>query len=285
MFFLNHKTIKEEKIEEHKKLYRTCVGKELEIKNPKDFNEKIHWLILNAYGKKEGKLADKQLVKTYVENLHINGLKIPTTLTTYKNADRIDLDELPEQFVLKCNHFSGNVFICRDKTTFDFETAKEQLNADIKKDFSTINKEYHYSYIKPLIIAEEYLDDKKHQNPVDYKIYCFNGKAESILLCSNRENKLKLNDFDLDWNELDYTTSEYRSRARIERPKHLKKMITMAEKLSKNIPFVRVDLYEINDDIYFGEYTFTPGAGIITYYKQNALDYLGSKLNLEDYKK
>ena len=255
-------------------------GKDLNLDDPKDFNEKIHWLIINRYGKREGNLADKQLVKEYVENKHIKDLKVPKTLATYKNANQINLSKLPDKFVLKCNHFSGHVFICKDKKHFDLEAAKKQLNEDLKKDFADINKEYHYSFIKPLIIAEEYLDDGEHKNPIDYKIYCFNGKAESILVCSNRENKLKLNDFDLDWKELDYTTPEYRSKAKFKRPKNLKKMVAIAEKLSKDIPFVRVDLYEIGEDIYFGEYTLTPGAGIIMYYKQKALDYLGAKLVL-----
>ena len=270
---------KQTKIKEHKALYKMCFGKELDIDHPKDFNEKIHWLILNKYGKREGDLADKQLVKSYVEAKHIKDLKVPKTLATYKNANQIDITKLPDKFVLKCNHFSGHVFICENKEKFDLEEAKKQLNEDLRKDFADINKEYHYSFIKPLIIAEEYLNDGTHKNPIDYKIYCFNGKAESILVCSNRENKLKLNDFDLNWKELDYTTPEYRSKEKFKKPKNLSKMIKIAEELSKDIPFVRVDLYEIGDNIYFGEYTLTPGAGIIRYYKQKALDALGSKLS------
>lgn len=274
---------KSKRIKEHEALYRMCFGKNLNIENPQDFNEKIHWLILNKYGRKEGRLADKQLVKNYVEDKHIKDLSIPRTLAVYKDANQINIDALPDKFVLKCNHFSGNVFICKDKKTFDLEKAKKQLNEDLKKDFSDINKEYHYSFIKPVIIAEEYLNDGKHKNPIDYKIYCFNGRAESILVCSNRENKLKLNDFDLNWNELDYTTSEYRSKEKFAKPKNLNKMIKIAEELSTDIPFARVDLYEIGNTIYFGEYTLTPGAGIIKYYKQRALDILGSKLDLESF--
>lgn len=275
---------KQKRIIAHKNFYRTVFGRELNLDDPKDLNEKIHWLILNSYGKKEGLLADKNLVKKYVKNLGIKGLKIPKTLAVYKSAREIDIDKLPEKFVLKCNHFSGHVFVCKDKNTFDVDEAKRVLDEDLNKDFADINLEYHYSYIKPVIIAEEYLDDGKHKNPIDYKIYCFGGKAESILLCSNRENKLKLNDFDLNWKQLDYTTSEYRSDEKFKKPKNLQKMIKLAEKLAVGIPFVRVDLYEIGDNIYFGEYTLTPGAGIITYYKQAALDHLGSKIDLGKYK-
>ena len=273
-----------EKFTEHKNFYKRSTGKELDIIDPKDFNEKIQWLILNYYGPKEGELADKEKVKSYVSKLAVNGLKIPKTLKTYTDAKDINLDELPEKFVLKCNHYSGDVFICKDKKHFDLATAQKRLNEILKKDFASINLEYHYSHIKPIIMAEEYLNDGKHKNPLDYKFYCFNGKAESILVCSNRENKLKLNDFDLDWNELDYTTDEYRSNEKFKRPEKLKEMTRIAEELSKNLPFVRVDLYEINSDIYFGEYTFTPAAGVISYYKQKALDYLGEKLDLTKYK-
>lgn len=259
------------------------MGKELNLVNPKDFNEKIHWLILNCYGKKEGKLADKELVKKYVANLAVDGLKVPKTLKTYKNANDIDLDELPEKFVLKCNHFSGDVFICKDKKKFDLEAVKKRLNEVLRKDFADINLEYHYSYIKPLIMAEEYLDDGEHKNPVDYKIYCFNGKAESILFCSDRENGVRFDEYDLDWNRLDYTTEKYKSGKKFRRPKNLEKMIKIAEELSRGLLFVRVDLYDVGGEIYFGEYTFTPAAGVIEYYKQGALDHLGKKINLNKY--
>ena len=193
------------------------------------------------------------------------------------------MDELPDKFVLKCNHGSGRVYICKDKNTFDLENIRSELNRELKRDFAKVNLEYHYSFIKPVIIAEEYLDDGVHKNPIDYKFYCFNGKAESILVCSNRENELKLNDFDLNWNELDYTFEKYRSNEKLKRPTKLREMIRIAEELSCGMPFVRVDLYEINRKIYFGEYTFTPAAGMIYYYKQKALRCLGDKINLEDY--
>lgn len=267
----------------HKLLYKKRIGRKLALDNPKNLNEKIQYLILNKYGDKEGKLADKQSVKSYVERLQVGNLLIPRTIKIYKTVDDIDTKELPEKFVLKCNHGSGVVFICKDKENFDLDGAKKSLKKCLKQNFAKTALEYHYSTISPVIIAEEYLDDGKHKNPIDYKIYCFNGKAESILVCSNRENKLKLNDFDLDWNELDYTTPEFRSSEKFEKPKHLKEMIMIAEQLSKGIPFVRIDLYEIGDKIYFGEYTFTPAAGLIQYYKQKALDRLGEKLDLNWY--
>lgn len=281
MNYFKKKRFLRKRVDDHKRFFKKRIGKDLDLKNPKDFNEKIQWLILNRYGVKEAKLADKELVKEYVKQLKIPNLKVPKTLATYNDVSEIDINKLPDKFVLKCNHFSGNVFICKDKKEFDFDLAKKKLDEVLKRNFADINLEYHYSYIKPLIIAEEYLNDGIHKNPIDYKFYCFDGEPESILVCSNREKKLKLNDFDLDWNELDYTTDEYRSKERFKRPKRLKEMTKIAKQLSSGIPFVRVDLYEINGDIYFGEYTFTPAAGVIRYYKQEALDYFGSKIDLK----
>ncbi len=271
------------KIIAHKILYRRVVGKKLNLKNPTDLNEKIQYLILYKYGVKESKLADKYLVKDYVRNLNIKDLNVPRTYKVYKNALDIKLDELPDKFVLKCNHGSGGIFICQNKKDFDLETAKKNLAEILKNDFSESLLEYHYSLINPVILAEEYLDDKKNINPFDYKFYCFDGEVESILLCSEREKKLRLDDFDLNWNKLNYTYDSYKSDKNIPKPKNLDKMIKIASELSRGLPFVRVDLYEIDGKIYFGEFTFTPAAGLIKYYKPEALKKLGEKIDLSKY--
>ena len=159
----------------HKYLYHKKFKKKLNLKKPKDFNEKLQYLIVYKYGKKEGKLADKLLVKEYVKNLKIENLYIPKTLKVYNDVDEIDISALPEKFVLKCNHGSGNVFVCNDKSKFNIEEAKRMLNASLKKNFAKGTFEYHYKYIKPVIIAEEYLEDGMGKNPLDYKFYVFNG--------------------------------------------------------------------------------------------------------------
>ncbi len=271
---------KEQKIQEHKEFYKRVIGKELRLDSPRDLNEKIHWRIINRVGRREARLADKILVKKYVEGLGIPGLRIPKTLAVYKDVGEIDLDKLPERFVLKCNHFSGDVFICKDKAKFDLESAKQRLDEVLKKDFSKINLEYHYHYITPRVMAEEYLDDGKNKNPVDYKFYCFEGEPKSIMVCSGRDNGVRFDDFDLEWNSLDFEKEEYKSKKNLRKPENLDEMIRIVKKLAKGMEFVRVDLYEIGGEIYFGEYTFTPGAGIIVHYKQDALDYLGDKLKI-----
>ena len=261
-------------------LYEKRMGRELDLNSPKDFNEKINWLIVNKYGEEEGKLTDKILVKDYIKSKNVKDLFIPKTYKIYKDANEINIQELPEKFVLKCNHGSGLVFVCLDKETFDLNKAKTELNKSLKENYALKGLEYHYEYIEPYIMAEEYLNDEKHIMPIDYKFYSFNGKVENILVCSNRENRLKLDDFDLEWNLQNHTLSEWKSENKIEKPKNLEKMIKIAEELGKDFLFVRVDLYEINDKIYFGELTFTPGNATINYYNQETLDFLGEKLIL-----
>lgn len=269
----------------HKVVYENKIGKKLDLKNPINFNEKMQYLMVYKYGKKEGKFSDKLLVKELIKKKRIPDLYLPKTLKVYKNVNDINLDELPNNFVLKCNHASGNVIICNDKANFNLEEVKKILKKTKKTNFGKFLYEYHYKYIKPTIFAEEYLEEKNHKNPIDYKIYCANGKAKSILVCSERETNLRLDEFDLDWNNLNYTKEEYRSNKIIEKPKNLSKMIKIAERLSKEFPFVRVDLYEIKNKIYFGEFTFAPAAGLCAYYDDESLLKHGEYIDLNLYKK
>lgn len=265
----------------HKILYYRVLGKRLNLRNPKDFNEKIQWLMVYKYGEKEGKLADKFLVRNYVKNKGLSNL-LCEIYGVYNNFNEIDFNCLPDEFVLKTNHGSGDVFICNDKKKFDFDKCSKVLQENLSKDYSKQSLEYHYHYIEPKIICEQYLKDSYRKNPLDYKFYCFNGKVECILLCSEREKELKLDYYDLNWNYLNYSKEEYRSNIKHEKPNNLIEMIEVAQKLSENFKFVRVDLYNINNKIYFGELTFTPAAGLVNYNTKEALDYFGSLINLED---
>lgn len=264
----------------HKILYRKVMHESLDLKNPKDINQKLHYLMVYKYGKKEAELADKHRVKEYVKNLNIKNLQIPKTIETYKNANSIDIEKLPDKFVLKCNHGSGDVFICTNKKEFNLVKAKRTLNKCLRENFAKNNLEYHYKYIHPVIIAEEYLDDKKSKNPIDYKFFCFSGRVDSILVCSNRSSGLNRTVYDTNWNNLYYFKD---SNPEITKPKKLQEMVKIAEELSKDFGFARIDLYEINENIYFGEYTFTPAAGFLSGYKKEVLEKWGDKLDLSLY--
>jgi len=268
----------------HKIFYKHNMKKTLNVENPKDLNEKIQWLIINDYGVKEARYTDKYLVKQVLAKEITNpNLIIPKLFSSYDNANEIILDDLPNRFVLKANNGCGNVFVCRNKEEFDLKNAKKNLAKSVKQNFAKKNLEYHYKYIKPKIICEELLDDGSNSLPVDYKFYCFNGKVKCILVCSDRvdENNKKISYYDINWNKLDYELDSYKNDFGCNKPDNLEQMLDIAAELSTNFKFVRVDLYNINGKIYFGELTFTPACGLIKNIKQSALDELGSYLLLK----
>lgn len=264
-------------------IYNQMTGKELNLDNPKTLEDKVNWLMVNLHGKTEGNLTDKYLVKDYIKNKNIKNLHIAKTYKKYDDVEDINLDELPEKFVLKCNNGSGKVFICTNKKDFDLENAKKQLAINMEENFAYFNFEYHYQYIKPCIIAEEYLDDGKNETPNDYKFYVMNGKVENILVCTNRYKKLTYDNYDLDWNYNDYSLKKWKSKSANKKPKNLKQMIKVAEKLGEDFVFVRVDLYNIKNKIYFGELTFTPFRGVFDIYNEKANIELGEKLDLSKF--
>ena len=256
------------------------MGKDLNLKNPKDFNEKIQWLIVNKYGRKEAKYADKIAVRDYIKEIGCENL-LTKLYGTYNNFDEIDFDKLPEKFVLKTNHDCGSVVICKDKSLFNKEEAKAKLNKSLKRNFTQVNLEYHYKYIKPMIMCEEYIDDGSGKIPTDYKFFCFNGNPECVRVGTDRDNLLRLDYYDLEWNYLDYSNEEDKSEKKLEKPKNLNEMVEIAKKLSKPFQFVRADLYDCNGKIYFGELTLTPSAGLNKHTKQSALDYFGSLIDIK----
>jgi len=251
--------------------------KRLNLKNPKDFNEKIMYMMLNEFDEKEKNCADKYLVRRYVEE---KGLK--ETLTKlygkYDNANEIDFENLPDEYVLKTNHGCGCTIIKTKETEINRIDTLRKLNKSLKENYAKETLEYHYEKIKPCILCEEYLKENNKISPTDYKIYCFNGKAKYILVCADRESKVKKVYYNLDWTRLHCTKTE--QEGKFEKPKNYEKMISIAEKLSEDFKFVRVDLYNIDGKIYFGELTFTPRGGINNTIKQEYLDEWGNWIKL-----
>lgn len=265
----------------HKILYRIYSGKKLNLNEPVTLNEKIQWLIVNEYGANEAILTDKYLVKEKIANMKLPNLNIPKTLFVLKSTNdlkNINFDSLPNKFVIKCNHGSGNVFVCSSKT--DFDKKIKILFKDLKKDFSKKTLEYHYKYIKPVILIEEFLENKSGSLPEDYKFFSYNGKTRCVMVCTDRENGYKATFFDKNWNRLNYSTHE--ETKNMPRPQNFEQMWDISEKLSLNYKFVRVDLYNINGKIYFGELTFTPAAGLSKTYTEQADIELGSYLDIGD---
>ena len=263
----------------HRVFHYTLTEKDLNLKNPTTFNDKLHYMMLWVHGDKETELADKYLVRKWLEKKGYKNLA-PKLYGVYNSAEEIDINSLPKSFVLKCNHGCGKIEFCENKKEFDLESAKQRLSQTLSEDFSTQSLEPHYHSIKRKIICEEFLPHAPGKLPYDYKFYCFDGKVDCILLCSDRANQYKMDYYDLDWHSLPYVKPEYRSKEKHPKPKNLTKMIQIAKNLSKGFPFVRVDLYNINGKIYFQEMTFTPAAGISTRNTDEAFKHFGSLIKL-----
>lgn len=264
-------------------LYRDTMGKKdgINWEHPVDLNEKINWLKFNTDTTKWSELADKYAVRKFIEEKGFGQYLVPL-LGVWNNADQIDFSKLPESFVLKTNNGAGTVMVVGDKTKINEHEVREQLNKWLKKQFGLNQAEPHYLKIKPLIIAEAVLREKNpfSSSLIDYKIWCFDGKAFGTWACYNRYRFVADTEWhDLEWNyrpEWSVFTEHYKDgHGRVPKPKNYESMISFAEELSKGFPQVRVDLYNIDGQIYFGEMTFTSAGGHNNFYSEQVLLEMG----------
>ena len=241
--------------------------------NPKDLSEILISRILQKEFEKYAQFVDKVKVREYVEKRGL-GSHLLKHFGYWEDAYKINLEMLPEKFVLKASNGSGgkDIFICRDKRLFDIDRAKKQLSKVLKHKNLF---EKHYNVIKPLIICEELIDLNDNKMPIDYKFTCIHGKPIDIFVGIEREKKVKFCTRNLDWSILDNTKKEYLPKFPPPKPKHLDEMIKIARILSSGFDFVRVDLYEYNDQVYFGELTFSPWGGILYSYTDDAINKYG----------
>lgn len=245
--------------------YYEVTGKRLNLKNPKTFNEKLQWLKLHDRNPMYTTMVDKVEAKKWVAE-RIGEEYIVPTFGVWNSADEIDFDKLPDKFVLKCNHNSGRVCICRDKSKLDIPNVRRKLRRWLKQDWFLHGREWPYKNVKRRILAEKMLysdvmnDD---QNIADYKFMCFDGKVKCLFVVTGRnsDDGLKMTFFDREWNRMPFTRHYPASEKTLSRPENFDKMIELAEKLASGIRFLRVDFYEINNSVFFGELTFFPGCG------------------------
>lgn len=249
--------------------------------SPVDLNEKINWLKFNSDTTKWSELADKYAVRKFIEEKGYKQYLVPL-LGVWENANEIDFSTLPDSFVLKTNNGAGTVMVVEDKTLIDQRTVRAQLNKWLKNKFGLKRAEPHYLRIKPLIIAESLLRDESgiSSSLVDYKIWCFDGKAFGTKVYYNRHRfEADIEWYDRDWNyrpeKLVFTKDKRDGGGKINKPKNYEQMISFAEDLSKGFPQVRVDLYNIDGQIYFGEMTFTASGGYMNSYKKEVLLEMG----------
>lgn len=234
-----------------------------DLNNPITFNEKIQWLKLHDRNVRYTAMVDKSTAKKIAENMWGEQYIIPT-LGIWDSFNQIDFDLLPNQFVLKCTHNSGGVIIVKDKKTLNRNTAKKKIEKSLKENYYYNSREWPYKNVMPRIIAEKYISQSEQDSLNDYKLMCFNGEVKCSFTCSNRFGKegLYVNFYDKDWKPMPFIRKYPKNPVEIKKPQNYEKMVELAEKVSKNIPFLRVDFYECNGKIYFGEFTFYPGSGM-----------------------
>jgi len=245
--------------------YRSRFGKKLDIKNPQTFSEKLQWLKLYNRIPEYSIMVDKYAVKQYVADKIGETYVIPT-LGVWENFDDVDFGSLPNQFVMKCTHDSGGLVICKDKEALDIDKAREKINKSLKRNFYWIAREWPYKNVPKRIIAEKYISDKeKSDSLTDYKFYCFNGKPQYCQVITARFDDERIDFYDMQWKHQEFTglSKPYKKHASSLSPKPytFEKMKDFASILSKDIPFVRVDFYEVDGNLYFGEITFFPAGG------------------------
>lgn len=243
-----------------KMLYKQRTGKKLNLKNPKTFNEKQNWLKLYDRRPEYTIMVDKYKAREYIAEKIGEEYLVPL-LGVWDSPDEIDFDALPNEFVLKCNHDNG-VIICRDKSELDIEKVKEELRGRLKRDYYKKLREWPYKDVPRKIICEKLMNNTNGKDLYDYKLFSFNGKVKLIEVNSERfTGSCKEDHFDVEWNHFD-VTGRPSSGIKLQKPSFLYDMINIAEGVSRNIPFLRVDFNLWDDYLFVGEFTFFYGGSM-----------------------
>ncbi len=245
-----------------KKSYKINIGRELNLKDPKTFNEKLQWLKLHDRKELYTILVDKCEVKKYVADIIGEEYVIPT-YGVWNSVDEVDFDTLPNQFVLKCTHDSGGVAVVKDKSKLDLEALKQNLNKRLKRNYFYSGREWAYKNVKPRILAEKYLECGEQLAPEDYKFLCFDGEAKIMYVASERFEKEEpcFDFYDMEFNHLKFTNGHPNSKRKLDKPVNFELMKQLAEELANGFPHIRVDFYEANGKVYFGELTLIHMSG------------------------
>lgn len=261
--------------------YKIKLGRKLNLKSPKRFTEKLQWYKLHYRMPVMTQCADKYGVREYVQSKNL-GYILNKLYAVYDSPEEINFNSLPNKFVIKTTNGSGTNYFCKDKYNFPLENVKKSLRFWLDRDIYSSGREWSYKNVIPRIIVEELLedDDNQFEGINDYKILCFNGKAEYIVLDVDRHVDHKRNIYDVNWNFIDVNTDYQNFGDTISKPDGLDEMLEIANILAEDFPFVRVDLYWVNGKVYFGELTFYPWTGYVQF-KPDEFDFiLGEKFNL-----
>lgn len=239
--------------------YLTRMKKPLNLKNPRTFNEKLQWLKLHGRNPAYSRLVDKYEVRAFVKERIGGEYLIPLVGGPWESFDQIDFGSLPEKFVLKCTHDSGGLVICRDRSELDMEAARRRVARSLETNYYLQAREWPYKHVKPRIIAEACMEDETTADLRDYKFFCFGGEPRLLYVASNRHagnKETKFDFYDMDFRHLDLRNAHPNASVPPEKPSQFALMSHLAAQLSAGFPHVRVDLYEVNGRVYFGEMTF-----------------------------
>jgi hypothetical protein len=236
------------------------------LKDPQTFNEKLQWLKLYDRRSEYTTMVDKYLAKEYVANIIGEEYIIPT-IDVWNTIDEIDWDSLPNQFVLKWNHDSGSIVICKDKSKLDKGAAIKILRRNEHSSGYWYGREWPYKNVKPCIIAEQYMEDEDGELK-DFKFFSFDGETKAMFVATDRFNKeedTKFDFYDTQFNHMPFTNGHPNATRQINKPQNFDLMIQLASKLSKGYPHIRVDFYEVNGKVYFGELTLYHWSGFVPF--------------------
>lgn len=262
--------------------YNCIMGKKLNLDNPVTYNEKLQWLKLYDRKPEYTKMVDKYEAKKYVADIIGEEYIIPT-LGVWDNVNDIDFDTLPNQFVLKCTHDSGGLVICKDKAELDIENSKNTLNHFLNRNFYSVHREWPYKDVKHRIIAEKYMEDESGKDLKDYKFFCFNGEPKLLYISEglSDHSTAKISFADMDYNIAEFKRNDFKPFNELpKKPINFEKMKELAKVLSKDRAFIRVDFYEINKKIFFGELTFFPCSGYLPFDPEKYDKVLGDWITL-----
>ncbi len=260
--------------------YKLHMGKKLDLNSPQTFNEKLQWLKLRDRNPLYTNLVDKYEVRKYISKTIGEEYLIPL-IGVWDKFEDIDFSKLPNKFVLKCNHDSGGLIICKDKNKLDIEEVKKKINKSLKRNYYYAWREWPYKNVKPRIICEKYMVDESGIELKDYKFFCFNGKPKALFVATDRGIDTRFDFYDMEFNHLPFMQHYKNGVKKIVKPKGFDKMVKLASKLSKDIPHVRVDFYDINGKVYFGELTFYHFSGFERFEPKEYDEIFGDWINLD----
>lgn len=266
------------------KYYFKHIGQEVDLINPIEYSEKLQWLKLNWYDSYAIKCADKYEVRSIISQ-KVGSKYLNELYAVYNSVDEIDISKLPKSFVLKATHSSGYNFVCENKNLVDWQMKFKELKKWLNHNYFWETREWVYKDIKPRIICEKYLSESEEVTSLtDYKIYCFNGEPMYCQVIRDRGSGGTIDFFDKEWNHMEFTGLQRlpHSSEKIEKPKKYKEMLEISKTLSKDFPFVRVDFYYVNEEIFFGELTFFPRSGFGTFDPPEWNARIGNLLQLPD---